>query len=1468
MKKSLKLLPIFVFVLFTFKSISQPIVSFTASTTEACAPAEITFTNTTTGCVGNATYYWLDGTGDNSNNENPTFFYSTGGTYTVSLSVTCDGITNTNTMTINIYDPPISAFNEVNQTGCIGYNTNFIDESTSGDGAINNWQWYFGDGNTSTSQSPAHTYTSDGVFSVSLIVTDENNCSDEHTASNLISIAKPPQIDFSAEDRFWCVAPHNVDFNSQITTSFGLSYSAVWDFGDGSPTETGNSVNHEYVSEGLYNVSLNVTDAYGCTNSLTKDEFVQISLITPQYSVLEGDVVCKNMPTHFQNETTYSCKWDFGDGSPPSYNPTPEHVYTNSGDYEVTFTIDPEGVCETSTTFTLTVENITASFTTNPTDLYSCIVPFEVEFLSTTSSNVTGYYWSFDDGGSSTEINPIHTYNASGVYHPSLTVTTNNNCAYTYIQPTVTINVPDASFTASEIEGCAPLTVEFDYNGTTPTANIVNYSWDFNNGETLAIGGAHETATFEEGEYTVTLTITDDQSCVGISTVDISVGSPYEPNIDVFDNDDDHTPLADHEICAQDTLALWLSEWDLEDYEFTWLIDSSHNEEASEEYTEYLFDQDTGWVYINMITMYNGCRDTILWDSLYILGPIIKSISYDTDCSSPLDFVFSINEIEAENWDWEFYYIDGGAISPVESAIGSTSDTYSITFPNFQEYWCKVTAYNSNGCEYVDSLPVNISSPQAIFSLVNDEACAGAVQILNGGSSQNVEEYYWDFGDGNNSGWTSQSVVQHSWIGVGMFTVTLTVRDANGCESSVTDDIHILGPNIDIDVSDDYGCNTLDVTFTDLSTADEPIVQVMWDFNDGNQLTGSSVEYTFDQIGSHSVTVYVQTSSGCLMDTTYQDLITVATVDAEFSVDKQIACVDDEISFVAEDTSDTYLYIWSIGEGSDITGNEYNITHSYTSGGKYDIKLIVNNNQGCTDTLLKPQYIIIEEPQANFSLVDNVLPCYPAEPEIIQNSSVVPPDTNLSYEWIMGNNDTLDVEVPQVLYFSPDTYDIVLNVTTPNGCSDTYTQQLLVEGPTAEMSISDNNVCLGDSISFEILNMNDVVNFSWVVGGGNSYNDTAFLHAYDIVPVNGYYIVNLSITSGTLCTVNIKDTVWVHNVNAEILITDLDSIPIIEGKCPPFEAILHSNSEGETSRTWFVDGDEYGTGVIESISIDSIYEEDVTINIAIAIENDFGCRDTATANIDVYKTPKVQIHNDTTICNGEEISLFANGGTEYQWTPNNYISDVNISNPIVSPSENITYTVDVYNEHLCKSTDSVFIEVIIEPEITLTPEIDTILIGDSVYSVLVADQENLNYTWTPSVDISCNDCPMPIFFPKEDTRYILTVEDSLQCFKMDYYVDIYVREEYSLDVPKAFTPLGDESNRIVYVRGFGIKKLLQFRIYNRWGEEVFFSDDINKGWDGYFKGQIQNIDTYSYFVEVEMYNGSIKTKKGNILLMR
>jgi gliding motility-associated-like protein len=88
----------------------------------------------------------------------------------------------------------------------------------------------------------------------------------------------------------------------------------------------------------------------------------------------------------------------------------------------------------------------------------------------------------------------------------------------------------------------------------------------------------------------------------------------------------------------------------------------------------------------------------------------------------------------------------------------------------------------------------------------------------------------------------------------------------------------------------------------------------------------------------------------------------------------------------------------------------------------------------------------------------------------------------------------------------------------------------------------------------------------------------------------------------------------------------------------------------------------------------------------------------------------------------------------------------------------------------------------------------------------------------------------------------------------------------ALDVPNAFTPIRGDNNRI-YVRGFGIAKM-RFIIWNRWGQKVFETNSYKEGWDGKVKGTVQPMDVYAYTLDVEFFDGTKATKKGDITLIR
>jgi gliding motility-associated-like protein len=196
------------------------------------------------------------------------------------------------------------------------------------------------------------------------------------------------------------------------------------------------------------------------------------------------------------------------------------------------------------------------------------------------------------------------------------------------------------------------------------------------------------------------------------------------------------------------------------------------------------------------------------------------------------------------------------------------------------------------------------------------------------------------------------------------------------------------------------------------------------------------------------------------------------------------------------------------------------------------------------------------------------------------------------------------------------------------------------------------------------------------------------------------------------------------------------------------------------------------------------------------------------------------------------------------------------------------YTVTVIDSNGC-TRDSV-VEVIIYQQPPQVTEIDTIVIGQTIE---IGQDLGTGYTydWTPTEDLSCEDCALPIAQPLVDRLYTVTIADILGCFSVPSTYEIIVKPVTTIDVPTAFTPNGDLRNDIIFVNGWGVKNLIEFKIYNRWGQLVYENpdQDINKGWDGYFKGKIQNEDTYTYTAIVETWlNGSVLTKTGSFLLLK
>jgi PKD repeat protein len=401
--------------------------------------------------------------------------------------------------------PPVAAFTSNMTSGMAPVTIQFIDASGN---APASWTWTFGDGGSSTAQSPVHTYLVQGTYTVTLTVTNSAG-SNTNTISNYITVNKaaPPIASFTA-NRTSGTAPLMVNFTD---TSTNTPSAWAWTFGDGGWTTTQNP-SHVFTAPGIYPVSLTVTNNGG-SNTYTVQNFITVTKAPPPVVSFSANQTSGAVPlsVNFTDASTNSptgWSWSFGDGETSTLQ-NPVHTYTTTGSFAVSLTATNYGgtVSQVKSNFIVVSPQTapTASFTSNITHGPA---PLSVNFSDASSDSPNTWTWVFGDGETSTLQNPVHTYTKAGSYTVSLTasnyggnrtITINN---FTVVYP----SMPIASFTSDQTSGSAPLTVSFsDTSSNSPTG----WGWTFGDGTSSSRQNPSHTYS-TPGTYSVSLVAIND----------------------------------------------------------------------------------------------------------------------------------------------------------------------------------------------------------------------------------------------------------------------------------------------------------------------------------------------------------------------------------------------------------------------------------------------------------------------------------------------------------------------------------------------------------------------------------------------------------------------------------------------------------------------------------------------------------------------------------------------------------------------------------------------------------------------------------------------------------------------------------------------------------------------------------------------------------------------------------------------
>jgi gliding motility-associated-like protein len=353
--------------------------------------------------------------------------------------------------------------------------------------------------------------------------------------------------------------------------------------------------------------------------------------------------------------------------------------------------------------------------------------------------------------------------------------------------------------------------------------------------------------------------------------------------------------------------------------------------------------------------------------------------------------------------------------------------------------------------------------------------------------------------------------------------------------------------------------------------------------------------------------------------------------------------------------------------------------------------------------------------------------------------------------------------------------------------------------------------------------------------------------------------------SGTY-SVTVYDTAGCKNTDS-LLITIKPSPAVNAGVdtalCPGFPSQLNGTTS-EQNFHW-----QPSTGLSDTAILNPVVIFDTTSSYILSSLGTNGCTGRDTITLTVKPTPLVNAGPDTTLCNGLTYVVPATSSAQnVQWTPAEGLDNASILNPLFNGTHSNTYILIATDATTgCIKTDTLIIGVGANPTLDAGPDAD-VCTGDMYTMVAVSNGKF--FRWNPGAGLSDSTILNPIFNGADSAEYFLVASDSGGCKTIDS-VKLAVISCY-LKVPQAFSPNGDGNNDHFTV--FGSLEQYEIRIFNRWGEMVYNSrdpselSDLSRGWDGTYKGKVQELGTFAYYIIGKDAGGKSIERKGNLTLVR
>ncbi len=467
------------------------------------------------------------------------------------------------------------------------------------------------------------------------------------------------------------------------------------------------------------------------------------------------------------------------------------------------------------------------------------------------------------------------------------------------------------------------------------------------------------------------------------------------------------------------------------------------------------------------------------------------------------------------------------------------------------------------------------------------------------------------------------------------------------------------------------------------------------------------------------------------------------------------------------------------------------------------------------------------------------------------------------YQWTFGDGTTSVLASPTHVFPGPGVYTVTLVANNPATCNvnDTTQRQVVVLDNSA-IDLNDTTICAGASVQIGVLPINDPsISYAWTpatwlsnANVGNPVATPPQTTTYTLTFGNGACSLTATqtvVVASSILDAGVEQTVCGPNATALLTANGNGTITIFQWSSNAnFTDTLNAPLTDSTATIQPMQSGWYFARALDNIcgGVDS-----VRINVSLG-------------------DPRLIGENG--ICSMDTAHLTLSGidqGATIAWSPaEEILIGQGTPNASVAPVETSTYGVTVTTLAGCTWSGTITVGVSPIMGGTVTATVDqTIVEPGTTVQLMATPTQGTTFSWVPANLVSNPTIPNPTAVVQETTTFTVTVSDGI-CTK-DALVTVQVHdvlcEDPDIFVPNTFTPNNDGNNDVLFVRGRAIQEL-EFKVFDRWGEKVFETNDQKIGWDGAYKGKPVDPAVFVYHLTVFCSDGQRFFTKGNVTVVR